>query len=193
MQTLTHWSYNHIRPHALQVQKWASGTWCSWLTLSFGALPRADKISASFGWISHSLSRGVKPYIRSLSYVSLDSCSGVMVQSRVEERNLEKMQQGAHTCTAATPGPHLESHRKWVVLHPEEFLTCTKHLDPNGFACTEDWDHDILVSLWVLCLWIPRKKRALDLSWTARGYSDKVKTKLHRADKLKLNGSCGRS
>lgn len=107
----TNWSYNLIRPQSLQVQKWASGTRCSWLTLSFAALPSADKIPASFGWISHSLSRGVKAYVRPLSYVSLDSCSAVVVQSWVEERNLEKMQQGAHTCTAATPGLRLESHR----------------------------------------------------------------------------------
>lgn len=73
------WRYDPSSLHTPWAQKQASGTWCRWHAVSFVALPRAHKIlSVSYSWISHSLSRGVKDYIRSLTYIGLNSCSRVM-------------------------------------------------------------------------------------------------------------------
>lgn len=44
----------------------------------------------------------------------------------------------------ATPGV---SEKRQRALRAEEFTTCIKHFHPNGFACAEGWDCDILVSL----------------------------------------------
>lgn len=146
MQTLICWSNDHSSLHKPWVQNQASETWCRWPALSFAALPSAHKmLSVSFGWISHSLSRGVKDYIRSLTFFGLNSCSRVMEKSWMEERNLEKAQQGAHACSSATPGQHLESQRRrGRALHTEDFITCIKHCHPNSFACAEGWNCDIL-------------------------------------------------
>lgn len=117
-------------------QKWALGTWCSWQTFSFVALPSMYKISSSFGCISHALSRGVKGYIKSSTYISLDSCSKVMEQSEMEE----KMQQGAHACTAVSPGKYLRSQRgRKVLMHhlhqtfPSKWLHLHLRLGPWHF------------------------------------------------------------
>lgn len=152
MQTLICWSNDHSSLHKPWVQNQASETWCRWPALSFAALPSAHKmLSVSFGWISHSLSRGVKDYIRSLTYFGLNSCSRVMEKSWMEERNLEKVQQGAHACSSATPGQHLESQRRrGRALHTEDFITCIKHCHPNGSACAEGWDCDILMGCDIL-------------------------------------------
>jgi len=90
------------------------------------------KISSSSGCISHALSRGVKDYIKSSTYISLDSCSKVMEQSEMEE----KMQQGAHACTAVSPGKYLRSQRgRKVLMH---------HLHQTF---PSKWDHDISMGL----------------------------------------------
>lgn len=150
MQTLICWSYDHSTLHTPWVQKRASGTWCRWQVLSFAALPRAYKTSASFCWILHSLSRGVTDYIRSLTYVGLNSCSKVIEQSWMKEKNLEKEQQWAHACSLATPGQRLESQRReGDFFYTEEFITCIKHSHPNSFVCAVGWDCDNSTAFWV--------------------------------------------
>lgn len=171
MRTVTRWSYKHSSLHMPWVQKRASGTLCRWRALSFAALPGAYKmLSVSFGWISNSLSRGVKDYIRSLTYIGLNSCSRVMEQSWMEERNLEKAQQWAHACSLATPGQRLESQRRDRELCMQKSLPLASNISiqmvlPALRAGT--------VTFWCLCLWIPRIQVSLDLTRTARGYSNK--------------------
>lgn len=176
-----------LQPHQI-TQKWALGTWYSWQTLSFVALPSTYKISIFFGCISHSLSRAVKDYIKSSTYICLDSCNKAMEQSEMEERSLEKMQQGAHVCTAVSPGKYPRSQRRRKVLmhhlhqtFPSRWLHLHWRLGPRHF-------NGPLSPMFVNT----QSKRILGAE-TARGYSDKIKNSLHRVDKLILYGSFGRS
>lgn len=141
------WSCDHSSLHMQWVQKQASGTWCRWQAVPFVALPRAHKmLSVSYSWISHSLSRGVKDYIRSLTYIGLNSCSRAM-----EETNLGKNTK-VSTCPQLSHPRAMSgaSERSGRALRTEKITTCTKGFHPNGFACTEGLNCDIAVGFWLL-------------------------------------------
>lgn len=42
------------------------------------------------------------------------------------------------------------SERSGRALHTEKMTTCTKGFHPNGFACAEGWNCDILVGFGIL-------------------------------------------
>lgn len=157
-----------LQPHQI-TQKWALGTWYSWPTLSSVALPSTYKMSISFGCISHSLSRAVKDYIKSSTYVCLDSCNKAMEQSEMEETSLEKMQQGAHACTQSA------QENIWGLRGDRRFwcITCIK--------LPSKWLH----LHWRLGPWhfngplspmfVNTQSKRVFGDEIARGYSDKIK------------------
>lgn len=157
--------YTNSNLHTPWVQKQASRTWRRWLAVSFAALPRAHKMPVSYGWISHSLSRAVKDYIRSLTYIGLNSCSRV-VEGLDRGNKLGKKRNSENMPAAQPPQGHVWSLR-------EEWESFAHRRFPSKWLCLpwgmELWLFGGLLSS--VCVYVEHK-----CPWTLLGQPEATVT-----------------